>query len=287
VSWQGKRGFENRAGMPALFEQQGRLRGRPRWPWLLLVVSAAVVSVAVLWLLLWRSGGALSSASVGRTVVALGDSVPSGRGCECRAFPETYAATSAGRVGAVGSTVNLAVDGYTSAELRSQVLGPAARAALQTANTVVIMVGANDFLQPFVDDLDGRCFGPDCYTLAERSLSANVVETIQQIHAVHPAPVSVIVVGYWNVAQDGSVGRALYGVDGMAKADRATAHANTALQQAAADAGAHYVATFAAFRGQEGALGGWCLSPRGDPGSRSSFRENVLMTQWSCLRGES
>ncbi len=34
-------------------------------------------------------------------------------------------------------------------------------------------------------------------------------------------------------------------------------------------------------------LGGWCLSPRGDPGSRSSLRENVLMTQWSCLRGES
>ncbi len=195
VSWQGKGGFENRVGMPALFEQQGRLRGPPRWPWLLLVVSAAVVSVAVVsvavpWLLLWRSGGALSSASVGRTVVALGDSVPSGRGCECRAFAETYAATSAGRVGAVGSTVNLAVDGYTSAEVRSQVLGHAARAALQTANTVVIMVGANDFLQPFVDDLDGRCFGPDCYALAEGSLSANVVETIQQIHAVHRAPVS-------------------------------------------------------------------------------------------------
>ncbi len=34
-------------------------------------------------------------------------------------------------------------------------------------------------------------------------------------------------------------------------------------------------------------LGGWCLSPRGDPGSQSSLRENVLMTQWSCLRGES
>jgi hypothetical protein len=34
-------------------------------------------------------------------------------------------------------------------------------------------------------------------------------------------------------------------------------------------------------------LGGWCLSPRGDPGSWSSLRENVVMTQWSCLRGES
>jgi len=241
--------------MPAAFEQHGRLQGPPRWPWLLLVVSVAVVSVAVLSLLLWRSGGALRTAAVGRTVVALGDSVPSGGACECRAFPDTYAARSAARVGVVGSTVNLAVDGNTSAEVRSQVVGPAARAALQTANTVVIMVGANDFLQPLVDDLDGRCSRADCYTLAERSLTANVVETIQQIHGIHPAPVSVIVVGYWNVvAQDGSVGRALYGADGMAKADRATAHANTALQQAAADAGAHYVTTFAAFRGHEGGL---------------------------------
>jgi len=34
-------------------------------------------------------------------------------------------------------------------------------------------------------------------------------------------------------------------------------------------------------------LGGWCLSPRGGPGFRSSLGEDVVMTQWSCLRGES
>ncbi len=131
---------------------------------------------------------------------------------------------------------------------------PAASAALQRADTVVIMVGANDFLQPLVDDLDGRCSRADCYTLTEQSVAANVVETVQQIREIHPTPVSVIVVGYWNVAEDGSVGRAAYGVDGMARADRATAYANTALQQAAADTGAHYVATFEAFRGPDGGL---------------------------------
>ncbi len=113
-------------------------------------------------------------------------------------------------MGAVASTVNLAVDGYTSAEVRSQVVRPAASAALQTANTVVIMVGANDFLQPLVDDLDGRCPRADCYTLSQRSLTANVVETIQQIHAIHRAPVSVIVVGYWNVAEDGPIRTSRY-----------------------------------------------------------------------------
>jgi len=207
---------------------------------MLLVVSLLVLDL-----------GSDRRAAVVHTVVAVGDSVPSGQGCKCP-FLDTYAARSAARVGAVASTVNLAVDGYTSAEVRSQVAGSAASAALQRADTVVIMVGANDFLQPLVDDLDGRCSRADCYTLSERMLTTNVVETIQQIHAIHPAPVSVIVVGYWNVAQDGSVGRALYGVDGMAEADRATAYANTALQQAAADTGAHYVATFAAFRGPDG-----------------------------------
>jgi len=214
----------------------------------------AVVSLAVVSLLVSNSAGDRRTAAVVRTVVAVGDSVPSGGGCECRAFPDTYAARSAARVGAVASTVNLAVDGYTSAEVRSQVVGPAASAALQRADTVVIMVGANDFLQPLVDDLDGRCSRADCYTLTEQSVSANVVDTVQQIRAIHPTPVSVIVVGYWNVAEDGSVGREAYGVDGMAKADRATAYANTALQQAAADTGAHYVATFAAFRGPDGGL---------------------------------
>jgi len=215
-----------------------------RWPWLLAVVSLAVSN----------SGGNQGTAAVVRTVVALGDSVPSGGGCDCRAFPEMYAATSAARVGAVARTVNLAVGGYTSAEVRSQVADPAARSALQTVDTVVIMVGANDFLQALADDLDGRCSQPDCYTLAKTSVTANVVDTIEQIHAIHPTPVSVIVVGYWNVAEDGSVGRAAYGADGMAKADRATAYANTALQQAAADTGAHYVATLAAFRGPGGGL---------------------------------
>ena len=61
--------------------------------------------------------------------------------------------------------------------------------------------------------------------------------------------VAVPVVGYWNIAQDGSVGRAAYGVEGMAKADRATTLANSALLAAATAAGALYVPTFAAFRG--------------------------------------
>jgi len=235
--------------MPAASEQQGRLRGRLRWPRLLAVVSLAVVSLAVS-----NSPGDRRTAAVVRTVVALGDSVPSGGGCDCRAFPEMYAATSAARVGEVARTVNLAVDGYTSAEVLSQVADPAARSALQTADTVVIMVGANDFLQALADDLDGRLSRADCYTLAKTSVAANVIDTVQQIHAIHPTPVSVIVVGYWNVAEDGSVGRAAYGADGMAKADRATAYADTALQQAAADTGAHYVATLAAFRGPGGGL---------------------------------
>ena len=84
----------------------------------------AVVSLAVVSLLVSNSAGDRRTAAVVRTVVAVGDSVPSGGGCECRAFPDTYAARSAARVGAVASTVNLAVDGYTSAEVRSQVVGP-------------------------------------------------------------------------------------------------------------------------------------------------------------------
>ena len=185
-------------------------------------------------------------------VVAFGDSVPSGRACGCRGFVETFAAMRATQVGGDAATVNLAVDGDTSAELLSQVQGPAAREAVEGADTVVLMIGANDVLDPFARDLAAQCSERDCYTSAEQSVTVNVTATIRWIRAIHRSWVAVLVVGYWNIAQDGSIGRAAYGVEGMAKADRATMAANSALLAAATAAGALYVPTFAAFRGAGG-----------------------------------
>ena len=234
--------------MPTTFGKRppwlGRVlaRGWPPVGWLLVVV-ALVLSAVV---------GLRVSLAPTLTVVAFGDSVPSGRGCGCRGFVETFAAMRATQVGADAATVNLAVDGDTSADVLSHVQGPAAQSAVEGADTVVLMIGANDFLDPLARDLEAQCSEMDCYTSVEQSVTANVTATIRSIRAIHRSPVAVLVVGYWNIAQDGSVGRAAYGVEGMAKADRATTHANNALLTAATAAGALYVPTFAAFRGSSG-----------------------------------
>jgi acyl-CoA thioesterase-1 len=60
------------------------------------------------------------------------------------------------------------------------------------------------------------------------------------------------VLGYWNVVEDGDVGRSDYGADGAAEAAIATDQANTALRQAAQAAVAVFLDTSDALNGDDG-----------------------------------
>lgn len=166
-----------------------------------------------------------------RTVVALGDSVPAGTGCACDPFPDLYARSQH------SLDVNLAEPGYTAPDVLAQL--PADRSVLASAAEVLLMVGANDLAEAFTDG--------DPYPPAAANVQRAVVAVIESLR-----PVPVIVLGYWNVVQDGQVGAAHYGPDGVRSAAAATISANDALRAAAAQTGATYVPTIAAFHGPDG-----------------------------------
>jgi hypothetical protein len=71
---------------------------------------------------------------------------------------------------------------------------------------------------------------------------------------VHGTPVTVLVLGYWNVVKDGAVGLAAYGAAGPRVRHRATRYCNLALRRAAQQTGARYVPTTATFRGDHRTL---------------------------------
>jgi acyl-CoA thioesterase-1 len=167
-------------------------------------------------------------------VVTLGDSVPAGTACDCDPFPVTYAR-------AVHATSeNLAVPGYTSADVLAQV--PGVRSSLAGADEVVLMIGANDLAAAF--DAGGS------FSDAATTMQQNVVATIRSIDAVRTT--TVVVLGYWNVVQDGQVAAAAYGPAGVARSETATQYANDSLREAADETHALYISTDAAFHGADG-----------------------------------
>jgi len=166
-----------------------------------------------------------------RTVVTFGDSVPAGSACGCTPFPARYAARQR------AADVNLSAPGSTSADLHTTVLG--SRDAVSTAAEVVIMSGANDMAEVFGE--------PSEYATVASHVQANVAASVAAIEQIRRLP--VIVLGYWNVVEDGKEAVASYGSDGVQKSITATDYANSALQAAARQTGAIFISTDAAFHG--------------------------------------
>jgi acyl-CoA thioesterase-1 len=208
-----------------------------------------------------RAGGQLFAASPGsaarlgapsaRTVVVLGDSVPAGAACGCTPFAAEYAKMVA-EGGADARLINLAQNGFTAHDVRLQVETVAAGSAIRDATTVLVMAGANDF-GPAFDEVRRQAAAPDAsFSRTAALVDDDITATVDEIRKVGRDDVSVIVFGYWNVMEDGAVGRADYGDDGLAEAVTATEYANRALRRAATEVSALYVPTDVAFKGVDG-----------------------------------
>ena len=167
-------------------------------------------------------------------VVTLGDSVPAGTACDCDPFPTLYAR----EVHAVSD--NLAVPGYTSSDVLAQI--PGVRSRLAKADEVVLMIGANDLAAAFDNGTS--------YSDAAGEMQQNVITSIKEIDTIRRT--TVLVLGYWNVVEDGKVAADAYGPDGVQKSVSATDYANDALRAAAQQTDAEYISTDAAFHGADG-----------------------------------
>ena len=116
------------------------------------LLLAAAVCIAIGYAL--PASGAVEKCPFGKTVV-LGDSIASGYGLADYVSGDNYSAPlSFGNLLAdeCGEYKNFAVDGRTSAQLLDALSHPAGEMAdaLAEADTVIISIGGNDFLQPMI-----------------------------------------------------------------------------------------------------------------------------------------
>jgi lysophospholipase L1-like esterase len=181
-----------------------------------------------------------------RVVVGFGDSVPSGAACRCTNFVSAYAKTLPGRT----TVANYAVGGSTSADALARLDESEVATKVRGATTVLIMTGANDFIDPFADVTDGadpeHSYGP-----VARQVRSNVTAELREIAKLNPRA-HVVVLDYWAAMQDGAVARRSYNGAERRAAAEATTYLNDALAAAAKAGGATFVSTMTAFKGADG-----------------------------------
>jgi acyl-CoA thioesterase-1 len=186
------------------------------------------------------------------TVVALGDSVPAGLRCECTTFVQAYGAAIAAARGAGATVHNEAVPGATSADVLEQLDSDDVESEVRAATTVLIMVGANDFVDSFQTVSEGGVTAANGYSAVANTVQANVTAIVKRVRALSEGPVHIVVLDYWNTKADGAVARESYSAGQNFAAAWATWYANRALRLAALATRAWYVSTFAAFKGSHG-----------------------------------
>ncbi|HUR74184.1 MAG TPA: SGNH/GDSL hydrolase family protein [Sporichthya sp.] len=186
------------------------------------------------------------AASVVRSIVGFGDSVPAGTACRCTNFVSVYAK----RLPGTALVANYATSGSTSADVLARLAEPRVAARVRQATTVLIMTGANDFADAFYAVSAGA--DPDtAYAPVAGQVRANLTAAGKRIHRLNPRA-HLVVLNYWAAMEDGAVARRDYDAHTRRAAHQATGYLNVALAEAATATGAAYVSTLKAFKGTDG-----------------------------------
>jgi lysophospholipase L1-like esterase len=211
---------------------------------------------------------------VSRTVLALGDSVPAGTACGCSPFPNSYGSMLSQRTGRPVTVDNEAVGGLDTSGLLVQLQQPGIEAAVRGADVVLLTIGANDFADEHDTVVEGSCTSAtsDCSGDELLTMSANLARALAEIRTLRAGrPTSVLVTGYWNVFEDGQVGKEAAGDAGLRASIQLTRRVNDAIRAVSGRAGASYVDLFAPFQ-QYGADIDELLAPDGDHPNAAGHR---------------
>lgn len=180
-------------------------------------------------------------------VVGLGDSIMAGTNCACDGPLAAYADRLASERGVRPEDDNLAVAGWTTHDVLRQVQQDAdARAAIEEADVVVLVVGANDLFRMGLrpqDDGGAGALSQGVVTLQDRL--ATVLAELRAIRGDRPT--TYLVAGYWDILSapgDESTWSAI-----------ATGAVNTAIRATAEGADMRYVDLGEAFAEAGGADG--------------------------------
>jgi lysophospholipase L1-like esterase len=190
-----------------------------------------------------------STPSAPRTwsIVALGDSVPRGTNCDCRAYPSLSADGLTASTGETVTATNDSVAGYTTSNVleqlksNSDVIGH-----VRTADAIEIEVGANDVAYTT------RCGTTvDCYAPAIPTIEKNLAAIVGRAHELTSGhKVLIVLLDYWSVWLGGQYA-ASQGDTYVAAAEEMTDRVNTVIKSTAAETGSAYVDLRAAFKGPD------------------------------------
>ena len=215
----------------------------------------------------WLSRSAMGSSASGSvagkptsgllTVVGLGDSVTAGAQCDCINFVDQLATSLSARDRVPTTAINLGVDGLTAAGLVEQLRDTTVSRTLAAGDVVVITIGAND-LQPALDRWDntqlraadqGGCSGT-CDDATLDAVGTDVAAVVARVRQLRGArPTQVLVTDYWNVFEDGAIGKADRGPAYLAWSDALTRRLNKRICAAAVAQNATCVDLYAPFKG--------------------------------------
>ena len=186
------------------------------------------------------------AASGTRSIVALGDSVPSGYRCNCTPYPQLSATGLAASTGQSVTATNDAVAGYTTSDVLRQLSSDdAAVDAVRKADVVEINVGANDV--PYNKNSCGTTV--DCYAPLVAPMQKNLAAIVSRIHALGSGhKVLVVLLDYWSIWLGGTYARDK-GDAYVSAAREMTDQVDAAIKTTATQSGSAFVSERRAFKG--------------------------------------
>jgi lysophospholipase L1-like esterase len=211
------------------------------------------------------------------SIVALGDSVPSGYSCECTPYPQLSATGLAATTGQTVTATNDAVAGYTTANVLHQLSSnDAVIDQVRKADAVEIEIGANDV--PYNANSCGTSV--ECYAPLVGPAEKNVAAIVSRVHAlVAGHNVLVVLLDYWSIWLGGTYARD----KGDAYVDAAremTARVDAAIKSTAQQSDSAYVSVRRAFKGPSfGYIESHYLASDGDHPNATGHRAIATATE--------
>jgi lysophospholipase L1-like esterase len=191
------------------------------------------------------AAAASSTASQGRSLVALGDSVPRGTNCDCRPYPSLTAAGLTTSSRRLVTATNDSVAGYTTSNVLRQLRSDESVIDhVRRADVIEIEIGANDVAFSKSCGASVACYAPRIPVI-ERNLTA-IVGRVRSLTSGHRA--LVVLLDYWSVWLGGRYAKA-QGPAYVAAAEAVTDRVNAVIRSTAAKSGSSYVDLRAAFKG--------------------------------------
>jgi lysophospholipase L1-like esterase len=196
------------------------------------------------------------------SIVALGDSVPSGYRCDCTPYPQLSATGLATSTGQTVTATNDAVAGYTTSNVLRQLDSDSTVIdQVRKADVVEVNAGANDV--PYNADSCGTSV--ECYAPLVGPMKHNLTAIVGRIHELTSGhKVLVVLLDYWSIWLGGTYARDK-GDAYVNAAREMTDQVDAAVKATAAESDSAYVSEARAFKGPSfGYIESHYLAPDGE-----------------------